>query len=73
MLKIKRILWPTDFSEPSFEAFKVAKEMALQFRAELYLVHIVTPFPPFAPAPKDKPSIDISAYIIKGEMLKCQV
>ena len=58
---MKRILWPTDFSEPSYEAFKVAKEMALQFKAELYLVHIVTPLPPFAPAPKDKPSFDVSA------------
>lgn len=63
MLKMKKILWPTDFSEPSYEAFKVAKEMALQFKAELYLVHVVTPLPPFAPAPKDRPRFNVSAYV----------
>ncbi len=63
MLKMKKILWPTDFSEPSYVAFKVAKEMALQFKAELYLVHVVTPLPPFAPAPMDRPRFDVSSYV----------
>ncbi len=63
MLKMNRILWPTDFSEPSYEAFKVAKEMALHFKAEFHLVHVITPLPPFAPAPKDRPSFDVAAYV----------
>jgi nucleotide-binding universal stress UspA family protein len=61
-VRIKKILWPTDFSEPSYEALKVAKQMAQHFNADLYLVHVITPLPPFAPAPKDRPSFDVSAY-----------
>jgi universal stress protein A len=45
MLPFKRILCPTDFSEPSFEALKAAQELALHFSAELYLVHVVAPVP----------------------------
>lgn len=43
MLPVKKIFCPTDFSEPSYEALKVADEMALHFSAELVLVHVVTP------------------------------
>jgi nucleotide-binding universal stress UspA family protein len=45
MLPFKRILCPTDFSQPSFEALKAAQELALHFSAELYLVHAVAPVP----------------------------
>jgi len=45
MLPIKKILWPTDFSEPSYEALKTAQELAGHFSAELYIVHVVTPIP----------------------------
>jgi nucleotide-binding universal stress UspA family protein len=62
-VRIKKILWPTDFSDPSYEALKVAKQMAQHFKAELYLVHVITPLPPFAPAPKDRPSFDVSVYV----------
>lgn len=43
MLPVKRIFCPTDFSEPSYEALKVADEMALHFSAELLLIHVVKP------------------------------
>ncbi|MEE8397800.1 MAG: universal stress protein [Desulfobacterales bacterium] len=43
MLPVKRIFCPTDFSEPSYEALKVADEMALHFSAELFLIHVVKP------------------------------
>jgi len=43
MLPIKKIFCPTDFSKPSYEALKVADEMALHFSAELILIHVVTP------------------------------
>lgn len=62
-MQIKKILWPTDFSEPSYEALKVAKQMAQHFNAELYLVHVITPLPPFAPPPKDRPSFDVASYV----------
>ena len=43
MLPFKEILYPTDFSEPSYEALKAADELALHFSAELCLVHVVSP------------------------------
>lgn len=45
MLPVKRILCPTDFSEPSYAAVKVGQEMAAHFGAELLLVHVVSPIP----------------------------
>jgi nucleotide-binding universal stress UspA family protein len=36
---------PTDFSEPAAEGLKIAKELAIQFSAEMLLVHVVTPLP----------------------------
>jgi nucleotide-binding universal stress UspA family protein len=63
MLPLKKILLPTDFSEPSYEALKIAKEMALHFSAELFFMHVVPPLPPFVPPPKDKPSFNITEYV----------
>ncbi len=50
MLPFKKILCPTDFSEPSRQAVTVAKELAYHFKSELCIVHIVSPVPviPFA-------------------------
>jgi len=45
MLPFKRILCPTDFSEPSLEAVRAASELAGHFSAKLYLVHVVHPTP----------------------------
>lgn len=63
MLPIKKILWPTDFSEPSYEALKIAKEMAIHFSAELFFVHVIPLLPPFAPPPKNRPNFNVSAYV----------
>ena len=43
MLPFKKILAPTDFSEPSFEGLKAADELARHFSAEVRLVHVVSP------------------------------
>ncbi len=45
MLPLRKILFPTDFSEPAFEGFKIARELAAQFSAEMLLVHVVSPLP----------------------------
>lgn len=45
MLPFKKILCPTDFSEPSYEALKVANELALHFSSELFVLHAVAPIP----------------------------
>jgi nucleotide-binding universal stress UspA family protein len=63
MLPLKKILLPTDFSEPSYEALKIGKEIAMHFSAELYFLHIIPTLPPFAPPSKDKPSFNITAYV----------
>lgn len=52
MLPVKKILCPTDFSPPSFEAVKLSKEWTSFFSAELLLLHVVPP-PPFIPVGPD--------------------
>ncbi len=51
MLPVKRILCPTDFSDPSSEAFGVAAELGGHFGAEVLLVHVVSAMPPLAHDP----------------------
>jgi nucleotide-binding universal stress UspA family protein len=43
MLPLKRILCPTDFSDPSNEALKIANELARHFSSEVVLLHVVQP------------------------------
>lgn len=50
MLPLKKILCPTDFSEPSYAALDHAIELAAHFDAELCLLHVV-PF--LQPSPPD--------------------
>jgi universal stress protein A len=45
MLPFRKILCPTDFSEPSHAALKAASELALHFGSELWFLHAVTPAP----------------------------
>lgn len=48
-VEIRRILFPTDFSDPAREAQKYAVALAERFGAELHLLHVIAPIP--APAP----------------------
>jgi nucleotide-binding universal stress UspA family protein len=64
MLPFKKILYPTDFSDPSYEALKAANELALHFSAELCVLHVVTPV---AQAPADPSD---SALLVLQEMEK---
>ena len=45
MLPIRRILFPTDFSEPAEYAWSYALTFAQEFGAEVHLLHVVTPPP----------------------------
>jgi nucleotide-binding universal stress UspA family protein len=45
MLPLKKIICPTDFSEPSFEGIKTAVELAEKDSSELTLVHVIAPVP----------------------------
>ncbi len=61
MLPLKKILCPTDFSEPSLEALQAAVELARHFQAELLVVHVVSPVPTVA-APPGPIGFDVGAY-----------
>jgi len=64
VLSFRNILCPTDFSEPSYEALKVAVDLALFFDAHLTIVHVV-PSVPVVAAPVDglgAPPMNVSAY-----------
>ncbi|MGB2984193.1 MAG: universal stress protein [Candidatus Bipolaricaulia bacterium] len=61
MLPFKRILCPTDFSEPSHAGIKAAVEMAERFSAELILMHVVGSIPALD-TPEGIPSFDVAAY-----------
>lgn len=43
MLPFKKILCPIDFSEPSYAALQVAADLAMQFDAELCVLHVMAP------------------------------
>lgn len=48
MIQIKRILVPTDFSDPGRAALKYAVAFADQFGAAVDLLHVIEPVPPGA-------------------------
>ena len=48
MFAPKRILVPTDFSDSSDEALKQALELAKQYNAKVYLLHVAEPVTPCA-------------------------
>jgi len=63
MLPFKKILCPTDFSDPSYESLKAAAELAGHFSADLYLVHAIPPIPlSNVSSPETMPAFDISLY-----------
>jgi nucleotide-binding universal stress UspA family protein len=64
VLPLKRILCPTDFSEASFAALKIAVELARHFAAAVDVIHVIPPVPLHSPYP-DPPlasSFDVVLY-----------
>jgi nucleotide-binding universal stress UspA family protein len=63
MLPIKNILCPTDFSDPSYEALKIADELAAYFGATLHVVNVV-PLVPIVEAPigVESASFNVASY-----------
>jgi universal stress protein A len=64
MLPFKRILCPTDFSEPALTALHRAEELARHFGAELLVAHVIPPMPgPHAfPDPQMVSTFNVSLY-----------
>ena len=50
MFAAKRILCPTDFSEPSLEGIKAGNDLALRFSGEVLLIHVIPPVHSITPA-----------------------
>jgi len=61
MLPFKKILCPTDFSEPGCAGVKAAAEIASRFGAELILMHVVGPIPALD-TPAGMGTFDVAAY-----------
>jgi nucleotide-binding universal stress UspA family protein len=61
MIPFKKILVPTDFSDPSYEALKLANELALHFGSELYVIHVV-PLVPGTPSTTDPVAFNVPLY-----------
>lgn len=51
MLPVKRILCPTDFSDPARSCVEASTELAQHFGAELLLLHVVPVVPSLPPDP----------------------
>jgi nucleotide-binding universal stress UspA family protein len=64
VLIVNKILCPTDFSQPSYEALKIAVEVAKHFGAELWVMHVVPPVPPPASVTDTTfaPNFDLPLY-----------
>lgn len=58
---LKKILWPTDFSDEAQEALRHAAYMAEVFKAELTALHVVPDFPS---------SLYNTAVSVKGELVR---
>jgi nucleotide-binding universal stress UspA family protein len=75
MLPFKKILCPTDFSEPAFVALKRAEELARHFDAELIVAHVIPPLPGphLFPDPQASFNFDLPLYqqelAIKAEQM----
>lgn len=41
MMKVERILFPTDFSEGSFHALPYAVDLAKHYNAKLFIIHVI--------------------------------
>jgi nucleotide-binding universal stress UspA family protein len=68
MLPFKRILCPTDFSEPALTALKRADELARHFAAELIVAHVIPPVPGPHAFPDPQASFDFDVPLYQQEL-----
>ena len=62
MVRFKKILCPTDFSEPSYHGRGAANELGSLFGAELYLVHVIPVIPTVTTPGSTVAAFDIGGY-----------
>jgi nucleotide-binding universal stress UspA family protein len=63
MINVKKIVCPTDFSEPSYEGVKVANDLCLHFSAELILIHVLSSAPVYPATPMLSGTMPLDATI----------
>ena len=68
MLPFKKILCPTDFSEPAFVALKRAEELARHFEAELIVAHVIPPLPSPHAFPDPQASLNFEVPLFQQEL-----
>ena len=68
MLLFKKILCPTDFSEPSYKALKAANELAKEFKSELILIHVLSPTQVFPSSPGFAPGMPVSSTYLPANV-----
>jgi universal stress protein A len=65
-MKFKKILCPTDFSDPAEKALKVAADLALDYSSELLVVNVVEPIPTISAA-NTSPLTYLRQYLSEAE------
>jgi nucleotide-binding universal stress UspA family protein len=68
MLPFKKILCPTDFSEPALVALKRAEELARHFAAELIVTHVIPPLPGPHSFPDPQASLNFEVPLFQQEL-----
>jgi nucleotide-binding universal stress UspA family protein len=68
MVKPKRVLWPTDFSELSLHAGRYARGFCRQFDAQLHVIHVVPP--PLSPDVSLIVSAEVPVSVSEPELLE---
>ena len=46
-MDVKRLLWPTDFSENAAQALPVVTSLAQKYQAEIHILYILKDYPAF--------------------------
>ena len=68
MVPFKKILCPTDFSEPAFVALKRAEELARHFAAELIVAHVIPPLPGPHSFPDPQAALNFEVPLFQQEL-----
>ena len=69
MLEIKRILVPTDFSDPSTKALAYGKALARQFGASLHVLHVIDARPFVGTPPAEGYVSELSEFATQLESM----
>jgi nucleotide-binding universal stress UspA family protein len=58
-MDIKRLLWPTDFSENAAQALPVVTSLAQKYQAEIHILYVLKDYPAFGASYGDYDPTDI--------------